>query len=153
MATKRKKPTRSPKSGNSNGSLLEIAALRSNTKYQAAEQLRRKTGDAKLMARASETSDEYAAVRLLIGTWETIAMRYEAGGFTDDEFFRGLPIGYMWNALKDAIGIVRAAMGEKAGKEYARSFQGLSNTYDAWRKKSDKQYDSGADSGIHALFG
>jgi hypothetical protein len=146
MATKSRK---SPRSKKSNSPLLEIAALRSSAEYRAAELRRRQQGDSGSMANAPESSADYAAVRLLIGTWDAIAIRYEGGGFNDDEFFTGLPVGYMWEALKNAIKDIRA----KKGDDYASNFESMYKSYVAWRKKYDKKYESGADSGVHALFG
>lgn len=141
--------TKTRKSAGSSSYLLEIAALRNSPEYRAAEQTRRAKG-AETLARAEDSSADYAAVRLLIGTWETIATRFAAGDIPKVEFFKALPIWYMWLALKGAVMEIRKKPGMK---QYATSFEDLAKAYKAWLDKQPADYQSGAESGVHAHFG
>ena len=103
------------------------------------------------MARAAVASEEYAAVRLLIGTWDSIATRVLAGDIPMIPFFQSNPVSHMWDALKDGIYEIRE---RSKGPTYATDFEALFNAFDDWLKTKDgKKYKTAAAQGINAHFG
>lgn len=110
-----------------------VTQLRLNPPYQAAEMLRRQSGAA-AMAAAGQPSADLAAVLLLIGTWERIAIIAKPLSKSQREvFFRCTPVSLMWNALEPAI----VAIGGAA--TFAPEFERLSQTYDTWLRSSNGQ--------------
>jgi len=136
-----------------NPRVLEVIALRSGPAYQAAEALRRKKfGGAKgaKQISAKPGSAEYAALRLLIGTWDAIAHQILA--LPDRErvpFYETNPIGYMWKLLEPAIIQIR----KEVGKQYAKRFEDLYKAYAAWLAQQPADYQTAADNGLSAQFG
>jgi hypothetical protein len=130
--------------------LLGVWALRSGSEYRAAELLRRTVGSSREMASDPKTK-EYAAARLLIGTWDTIGALVRQGDVPQDKVLATFPICDMWKALVDAIEIIRR---EKDGAGYAENFEWLYKASQPPKKgKQSKKYSSGDCSGIHLLFG
>jgi hypothetical protein len=74
-----------------NAALLDILQLRMSPEYHAAEVMRREKGAAR-MASFPESSPEHAAVRLLIGTWEGIAIRVRANPELRVPFYESNPV-------------------------------------------------------------
>jgi hypothetical protein len=139
-----------------NSELFEIHLLRSSVPYHAAEVLRRQTiGGAAAMAAAGETTQEYAAVRLLVSTWETIALRVKGNTALKIPFCENNPVGHMWDALWPGIKIIRgnAFRTKAAGTYYAREFQLLNGTYRRWLNTKPASYQTAALEGINAQFG
>lgn len=144
-----------------NAALLDILQLRMSPEYHAAEVLRRdKT--AKIMASFPESSPEHAAVRLLIGTWEGIAIRVRANEALKEPFYLENPVGHMWNALEPGIKVIREGFVGKGGFKarlkirnlYASNFRWLNGAYDTWLdERGDPQYRTAALQGINAQFG
>lgn len=143
--------------------LVAIQNLRTLPAYQQAERLRRKTkGGAAEMANANDDSEEYASVKLLVNTWETIATILE-GVENKDRIYEITPVCHMHNHLKDAIaGIsLRHAKLKSVGEfdvpnnGYGAKFTKLANDYDSWllEKHKTTQYVSGACDGMYACFG
>lgn len=134
-----------------NALLLGIERMRSDHHYHAAEMLRRQTdGRAATMAAAPSDSREQAAVRLLISTWELIAVLMR-GVRTKDKIYEVTPICHMYEALEPAIMYFR-----KEAPDYAVNFEKLNVDYRAWLKKKKKSatYVSAACGGLlHARFG
>jgi hypothetical protein len=134
-----------------NALLLGIQQMRSDPNYYAAEILRRKLGDAgALVANTDENSEEQAAARLLITTWEAIAVLIR-GVRTKDKIYEVTPICHMFDELKPAIDYFR-----KQAPEFAVEFEKLNADYNAWLKKKKKKgtYVSAACGGLlHARFG
>jgi len=134
--------------------VLEVIALRSSRAYQDAETLRRKKfGGSKGLKniKVKENTKEYSALRLLIGTWEAIGHRIL--GLPEPErvaFYQTNPIGFMWRLLKPAVEHIRKEAGKQ---EYAKNFEEVAYAYDAWLKTQPHEYQTGAASGIIALFG
>lgn len=143
--------------------LVAIYNLRTNPAYQQAERLRRNTaGGAAAMATAPENSEEFAAVHLLISTWETIATLL-ASVEHKDRIFEVTPICHMHNHLKDAI----PALGLKhvnlrAADEfhipnagYGANFSMLASEYHSWtiEKNKSAHYITGSCDGMYACFG
>lgn len=134
-----------------NALLLGIEGMRSNSNYYAAEVLRRKLGGAEaLVANPDENSSEQAAARLLITTWEAIAVLIR-GVKAKDKLYGANPIAHMYDALEPAIKYFR-----KQCPEFAVEFEKLNTDYRAWLKKKKKSgtYVSAACGGLlHARFG
>lgn len=131
--------------------LLAITALRSGTQYQAAEIIRRNL-TAKAMASQPKTTAEYAAMRLLIGTWDAIAgVARESNKEFRDRLFEKTPVCHMWEALEDGVKAIRADL----GKEYAADFEWLYKQNGRWisTNKKSRAYCSAASNGLHAFFG
>lgn len=143
--------------------LVAIHTLRIQPAYQQAERLRRKArGGATELANGKEDTEEYAAVKLLVNTWETIAAILESVE-SRDRIYEILPICYMHNALKDAVVIISLKHANLKGPEqfdvpnngYGAKFTKLSNDYKSWllEKHKTTQYISGACGGMQAFFG
>jgi hypothetical protein len=131
--------------------LLEVVALRNGTEYQEAERLRRRIGSSKAMAESLTTSDEYAAVRLLIGTWDSIAKRVRAGDIQEGPFFESNPVQHMWDALQGGIVVIRK---RSKGPRYAEDFQWLVRKLRGWLKKpANRKFRTASVEGINAHFG
>jgi hypothetical protein len=111
---------------------MHIDSLRSGTEYRSAYLLiRRRRPD---VARLDKESDEYAAIRLLIGTWEQIAIF--AQNFNEKQrkkWFRCQPVSLMWEFLKDAVEVIRNSTGEN----YAANFEALHRQYQDWIGTAD----------------
>jgi hypothetical protein len=136
--------------GGDAAALLAVWALRSGSEYRAAELLRRNLGSSKEMAVRPQTTKEYASVRLLIGTWDAIGAMVRLGDLPRDKVFETQPICPMWEALVDAVRIIRR---EKDGAGYAENFEWLFKASLIWMKKNKRKYRSGSCSGIQLLFG
>jgi hypothetical protein len=159
-----------------NSDLFDILLLRSGVAYHAAEVKRRELsvggGDgAAIMASSPSGTEQYAQVRLLIGTWDTIASR--VGSDDEDplleQFYKDNPVGHMWDALWPAIKIIRQkefARPKKKSKskkvkpkskmlqsKYASRFQALNGAYRDWLDEQGADYKSNALAGINAQFG
>jgi hypothetical protein len=134
-----------------NALLLGITILRSDHHYHAAEMLRRQTdGGAATMAGARSDSREYAAVRLLISTWDSIAVLMRRVR-TKDKIYEVTPICHMYEVLEPAIMYFR-----RETPEFAAEFEKLNVDYRAWlrKKKKSATYVSAACGGLlHARFG
>ena len=137
--------------GEGGNALLGVIALRSGVEYREAERLRRRIGDSGKMAEYPISSDEYAAVRLLIGTWDSIATRVRAGDIPEGAFFESNPVQHMWDALKDGVTVIR---NRSKGPRYARDFQWLVTRLRAWLKKpGNRKFRTASVEGINAHFG
>jgi hypothetical protein len=134
------------------GALLAVQALRCGTEYRAAELLRRSVGSSKQMAANPETTKEHAAVRLLIGTWNVIGTMVRQGDLPKEKIFETNPVSDMWEALSDAVGVIRQQPGCGG---YAEDFEWLYKASLDWMKKNRKspRYRSGAGGGVQLLFG
>lgn len=130
--------------------LAAIETLRTNAEYHAAEVLRREfTGGARAMATMPEGSAPRNAVRLLISTWESIAV-LAAGLKKRDKIFTVTPACHMWRELEPAVVELRAY-----APRYAQNFQDLDKAHRAWLKKQkmDAKYVSAVCDGLYARFG
>lgn len=123
--------------------------MRTNAQYQDAERFRRTKVVAE-MAKAGKNSAEYGAISLLINTWEAISVLVlDFKGEDKDDFIFGiLPVLYMFTELSDAIEIISCEI-----PAYAANFRLLSKKQLAWLKFKDDRYQTGEQSGMHALFG
>jgi hypothetical protein len=141
-----------------NAALLDILQLRMSPEYHAAEVMRREKGAAR-MASFPESSPEHAAVRLLIGTWEGIAIRVRANPELRVPFYVSNPVGHMWDALEPALEVIRAGFvgsgkrGAAIRQLYASNFRWLNRAYRTWLSDQDPEYRSAALQGINAQFG
>lgn len=139
--------------------IIQIAHLRANPAYRAAELRRRQLGPygAATMAREEQDTPDYAAIRLLIGTWNRIAIFVEE--FNDTQlgrFFRCHPIALTYKVLKPGIDVIRAAtdVPEPVDKRYAWALEDLAHKYDAWAMSPDgAEYRSEAQQAVCADFG
>jgi hypothetical protein len=148
---------------NHSAALLAIHMMRMNAAYREAELVRRSKG-AKAMA-AKKGSKDYAAIALLIGSWNAIgaAVRQAVPGGstspTGDAFldaylnaiFETVPVCHMYSALKDAVEKIEKDWGE----EFAPDFEWLYQEYLKWleRNKKSKGYKTAHCNGIRAFFG
>jgi len=128
--------------------LATLYMMRTNAPYQEAEALRRTSVVAE-MAHADKTSEEYAAVFMLINTWESISVLVLELDEKDRDFLFGtLPVLFMFTELNDAIEIISCDI-----PGYAANFRLLSKRQAEWLKFKDDHYQTGEKSGMHALFG
>jgi hypothetical protein len=132
--------------------LFDILLLRSNPQYYAAEVRRRQIG-ADAMASAGSSTLEYAGVRLLIGTWETIALRVKGNAALKVPFYETNPVGHMWEALWPGIKVIRGGFKGRVGLLYAHEFQALNRAYVRWLADKPVAYRTAAMQGINAQFG
>jgi hypothetical protein len=134
-----------------NALLLGIEGMRSDANYYAAEVLRRKLGGAGAMVTNTVADGtEQAAARLLVVTWEGIAVLMR-GVKTKDKIYEATPISHMFEALKPAIDHFR-----KECPEFAAEFEKLHSDYGGWlkkKKKSASYVSSACDGLLHARFG
>ncbi len=136
-----------------NPRVLEVVALRNSASYRAAEALRQKKfggGKAAKKITIKQGTPEYAALRLLIGTWDSIG--HQILGLAEParvEFYETNPVGYMWNLLKAAIQEIR----KELGNHYAKNFEDLYEAYDRWLRTQPPAYQTGAGNGMTAQFG
>ncbi len=104
-------------------------------------------------------SDEYADIRLIVGTWEKIAILFKSKSEVDrDDLFRVTPVGLLWKMFLPAITIIRedgAFPGnDKPSPDYACDFEYLALEYDIWARKTDNgKYTCPSEQAIQALFG
>lgn len=131
---------------------VQVTRLRLNPPYQAAELTRRRLG-AEAMAAANETSLEHAGVRLLIGTWDRIAIFVKE--LTEQQrrrFFECNPVLLMWRALEPAVRAIRNS--GAVAPTFASEFEALAKQYEGWTQSADAQkFRSEAQQAICALFG
>jgi hypothetical protein len=114
---------------------MQVTQIISSTEYRNAFRLSRREGVEKL-ATAQRPSDEYAAIRLLIGTWERIAMACKE--FSENQrrqFFRYHPIALLWQRLEPAILLIRRTTDER----FATEVEDLRDKYDEWTRTEDGQ--------------
>jgi hypothetical protein len=114
---------------------LQLAQLRAGTEYQKAFRLVRRNRPEQ-MARADKNSEEYAAIRLLIGTWEGIAII--GNGFSAAQrkrFFRCHPVLLLWRLLEPAAKVIRS----ETDKRFAKEFEDLAMSYRVWTESKDGQ--------------
>jgi hypothetical protein len=125
-----------------------VTQLRLNPPYQAAEAIRRRAGSA-AMAAAGAASTDLAAVLLLIGTWERIAIM--ASGLSPAQrgkFFRCTPVKLMWDALRPAIDALGGT------ERFAPEFEKLNASYGSWLERDDgREFRSVERQTICAMFG
>ena len=102
------------------------------------------------LASLDKNSDEYAALRLLIGTWEGIAIAFKNYSKAQQYgAFRCHPVSLMWNLLEPAIEEIRKTLGGK----YASEFEGLHKLYESWTKTTDgKDFRTAQQQAICAKF-
>ena len=129
--------------------MFNIAMMRSGTAYHAAEVMRRDKGET-AMATSPPNSEAYGKIRLLINTWDTIAVQVLANDALQVPFYMKNPVGHMWNALEPAIKIIQKGSGTGTGAVkglkggYAKDFKALNKKYVAWLKKQPAAYRTSA---------
>jgi hypothetical protein len=127
--------------------ILKITELCSSTEYRAAMRLSRRER-AETLAQRDQNSDEYAAIRLLIGTWDRIAtISDEFSHEQYERFFRMHPVSLIFQTFQRAIQIIR----EQTNERFAEDFEALHKRYQKWLR-GQLQYTSIDDEGIHGLF-
>jgi hypothetical protein len=132
--------------------IVQVTQLRLSPQYQAAELTRRRLG-AQAMAAADETSPERAGVRLLIGTWDRIAIFVkELSEQQRRRFFECNPVSLMWRALEPAIQTFRT--GGAVAPTFAEEFQNLASQYREWAESPAAQkFRTPEQQAVCALFG
>jgi hypothetical protein len=128
---------------------IEVTQLCSSTEYRKAFQLARRNGPERL-ANANKDSEEYAAIRLLIGTWDRIAMFSQAFNAKQrQQFFRSHPVSLVWKCLEPAITAIRSS----TDKGFAKSFEDLHNQYQKWiASKAGSEFRTAQQQAIIGLF-
>jgi len=128
--------------------LAVLHNMRTTEYYLEAEMLRRKKG-ATAMVCAPADSEDHAAIRCLLGTWEMIAaITLPLAEAQRKRVFEVMPILHMYTELEDAIKILR-----EKDPDYATKFERLMNEQDFWLKTDGLSYRSGHVGGVHAYFG
>ena len=131
--------------------VIKVTDLRLSPQYQAAAAMARRSG-AQSMARSDPKSDEHAAVRLLIGTWERIGMFVKE--FDDNQrrrFFRCNPAGLIWGYLSPAVVYIRS--GGSVSPNFGKEFETLAGQYVQWTQTPDGQeFRTEAQQVVCALF-
>jgi hypothetical protein len=129
---------------------MQVTQIITGTEYRNAFRLSQREGVEKL-ATAQRPSDEYAAIRLLIGTWERIAMACKDFNETQrQQFFRHHPIALYWRRLEPATSHIRRATHEG----FAVEFEALRNQYDEWTRGEDgREFRTFERQAISACFG
>jgi len=132
--------------------LATIFQIRSNPSYQRAETMRQQAmrqhrNGVSGMAKAGRNSAEFGAVNLLINSWETISLLVLQVK-DKDLIFEVTPVLYMFTELSDAIDIISCEF-----PDYAANFRLLSKLHAEWLRFKDDRYQTGAQGGMHALFG
>ena len=128
--------------------LAVLHNMRTAAYYLEAEMLRRQKGAA-AMANSSPDSEDQAAIRCLVGTWEMIAAITLPLGENDRKrVFEVFPILHMYSALEGAIEVYRAE-----DPDFAEKFERLKNEQDDWLNADGLRYRSGQIGGVHAYFG
>lgn len=142
---------------------MQIDQLRFNMAYRNAEVMRQSLGPqgAAIMARAPQKSIRYANIRLLVGTWNRIAVI--ASDFAPAQqrrFFKCHPILQTWKVLEPGITIIRnaskktRAVTQPVHKDYAKDLENLAKVYHQWTLTKDGQeYRSEARQAVCADFG
>jgi hypothetical protein len=115
--------------------IVQLGQLRAGTEYQKAfRSVRRSRPDH--IARADKNSEEYAALRLLIGTWEGIAIIVnDLSGAQRKRFFRCHPVLLLWRLVQPAAEVIR----EETDEAFAKQFEELAMSYLAWTETKDGQ--------------
>jgi len=128
---------------------MHVTQICSGTEYRNAFHMVRRQGAEKL-ARTDKPSDEHAAIRFLIGTWERIATACK--GFSvkqRHEFFRHHPILLMWQRLEPATKIIR----KNTDESFAKEFENLRDQYQAWIESKDgRLYSTTKQQAVNACF-
>jgi hypothetical protein len=131
--------------------IMTTTKLRMTSTYQAAERMRRALG-ADRMAQMHEASREHAGVRLLIGTWERIAMFTQ--DFNERQFgrlFACHPVGLVWRALQPGVAVIRGT--GLVDARYGGEFESLAKRYDDWTQtKEGAAFRTEAQQTVCALF-
>lgn len=129
--------------------VMQVTQICSGTEYRKAFQLVRRQG-AEALARADKSSDDYAAIRLVVGTWDriaTVASDFSAKQL--QQFYRHHPIGLMWSRLEPAINLIRDDIDEG----FAAEFDDLHTKYDKWTKtKAGRRYSTAQQQAVNACF-
>ena len=128
---------------------MQVTGLCSSTEYRKAFQLSRRKGP-ETLARADKNSEDHAAIRLLIGTWDRIAMFSESfSAEQQQQFFRSHPVSLVWNSFKPAVEVIRS----NTDNSFAKTFENLHNQYETWTTGNDgRQFSTVQQQAIVALF-
>lgn len=132
--------------------LNAILELRLSSNYQAAELLRQQIG-AMQMATYPPSSAQHAGIRLMIGTWETIAIRVLPNNPLKVPFYQNNPVNYMWVRLLPGIKVIRGGFKIRSRNLYASNFEKLNRAYMTWLNAQPPIYRTAALEGINAQFG
>ncbi len=108
---------------------------------------------------ANKQADEYAGIRLVVGTWERIAALMQ--GLTDEHrhrIFRCTPVHLVWRLLEPAIEQIRKDGADVSSTvptpRFAKGFEDLAGQYHSWSQSPDGQnFRTPAEQAICALFG
>jgi hypothetical protein len=130
--------------------IIQLTQLRSGVEYQKAFRLLRRNRPDD-MANADKKSDEYAAIRLLVGTWDRIAQI--VGRLSPPEqvqIFVCHPFGLMWRSLEPAIEVLR----KNIDPSFAADFEAVHRQYYDWtRTEGGHNFNTLSRQAVHACFG
>lgn len=132
--------------------LAAILQMRLSSDYRAAETIRQALG-AKAMAESPPSTPPYAGIRLMVGTWNTIALRVHGNDPLKIPFYQNNPVGYMWQKLLPGIKVIRVGFARSAQPYYAKPFENLNRGYMKWLNGQPASYRTAALQGINAQFG
>src|SRR5262245_54344252 len=97
--------------------IMHATQLRSNTEYQRAGRVVRAMSAAAKSSPKPNT-DELAALRLVIGTWQRIAVLAKGlDSAQQSQFFKTHPVSLMWQALEPAITSIRGSLDPNFAKD------------------------------------
>ena len=122
---------------------IHVSHLRSGTEYRKACQCLRRNyksrEDMIRLAKGDKNSEDYEALRFMIGTWERIAIIFfNVSKAQRQGAFPCNPVSLIWSYLNPAIVVIR---GNKGFANFAGTFEALHEEYQAWIKtKAGKNY-------------
>jgi hypothetical protein len=134
---------------------VHVSQLRSGTEYRNACRLLRRNyktrEDMTRLAKGDRSSEEFEALRFLIGTWERIAIIFFSLNKTQrQQVFPCNPVSLIWIFLNPAIVEMRKSRGFD---NFASKFEALHQEYQAWIKtKAGHDYRTAEQQAICALF-
>jgi hypothetical protein len=128
---------------------MQVTQLCSNTEYREAFHMSRRQNPEE-MAKTDKNSDAYAAIRLLIGTWDRISIFGKAFNAKQrQQFFRHHPVSLVWQRLEPATKVIRRNTDER----FAKEFEDLHKQYQKWTASEDgREFRTAQQQAIGGLF-
>jgi len=142
--------------------VMHVTSLRSSKPYHDAvsrvHRARSTAGAVAAMASGKKSSD-YSDVRLVIGTWERIALLLrESDQEQRRRLFHCVPVFLMWKLLEPAVEKIRESGADDTdgtpSPSFAREFEDLAEEYRRWTQTDEgAEFRSPAGQAVCALFG
>jgi hypothetical protein len=139
--------------------ILQVTQLRTSANYhETMSDIHRYAPDRIRTMAGDKQSSDYAKVRLVIGTWERIAIVIRLLPPADrHRIFRCTPVSLMYKLLQPAIEQIRvsgADHDDTQTPEYAKELENLADEYDHWAQSPDgREFRTPAKQAICAMFG